>query len=290
MAEFKSVEDETHEAGRKYRYVNGERQSDFDLIPNTIRRCKSNMVSITGIVLDFDKDQTIEQTIKELEGVEYVLYTTFRHTIQNHRFRVVIPFSRPLLAQDVASRQKDIKKMFPNVDLASFSVSQSFYFHSGKNDPRAIHNKGEIIDPYIFEVEKIEEPKHYTFNNQEKTNYDEIFIDHLLNKIANNTGDFKGQYDEWKTVAWATCHSIGVSNAEMLMMRYWPTKTKKEIKTLRDWKSDRSPTVGTLIKLSGISKDSLKQLDLEFKARNNITRVLSSQEAIYQLHKKRKTY
>ena len=70
---------------------------------------------------------------------------------------MVIPFTRPLLADDIAGRQKDIKKMFPTVDNASFSVSQSFYFHSGKNDPIAFRNKGLMIDPYIFEVEKFTE-------------------------------------------------------------------------------------------------------------------------------------
>ena len=154
MVDFKTTD---YELGRKYHYLDGIRQDTYDEIPNTIRRCKNNLVSISGIVLDYDKNQTIEQTINELKGIEYVLYTTFRHTKLNHRFRVVIPFSQPLLADDVAGRQKDIKKMFPTVDNASFSVSQSFYFHSGKEDSRTHHGTGIMIDPYIFEVEEMVE-------------------------------------------------------------------------------------------------------------------------------------
>jgi hypothetical protein len=56
----------------------------------------------------------------------------------------------------------------------------------------------------------------------------------------------------------------------MLMMRHWPDKTKKEIKTLSSWKyrSD-SPTVGTLIKLSGINKKDLYNLQVKYGLKQN---------------------
>jgi hypothetical protein len=123
----------------------------YDEIPNTVRRCKNNVVALNGIVLDVDDDMTIEQAQEHYKDIEHVLYTTFRHRPDKHKFRIVIPFSRPLLAEDIAGRQAAITERFPGVDSASFTVSQSFYFHSGLVEPYANWNRGHMIDPYEFE-------------------------------------------------------------------------------------------------------------------------------------------
>ena len=69
----------------------------------------------------------------------------------------------------------------------------------------------------------------------------------------------------------ATCGTLNVSDAQALMMRHWPDKTKKEMQTLKSFKSAQAKhKVGTLIKLSKISKEDLRQLELEFKQRNNL--------------------
>ena len=70
-------------------------------------------------------------------------------------------------------------------------------------------------------------------------------------------------------IAWATCHTVGIHNAKALMMRHWPDKTKKEMKSLESYNSGHtSPTVGTLIKLSRIDKQELRLLDIQQKLRN----------------------
>jgi len=154
LAEFKSADDPFVERARRYhgRVVQGTFMRDangaYDEIPNTVRRCKGNIVSITGIVLDVDEAMTIESAMDMLQPLEYVLYTTFRHTPEKHKFRIVIPFSQPLLAADIAGRQQSIMSTFPGVDNASFTVSQSFYFHSGNTDSIAYHNTGMMLDPY----------------------------------------------------------------------------------------------------------------------------------------------
>ena len=166
MAQFKDRNDPFVERGRRYhgRRVDGHYLRDangtYDEIPNTVRRCKGNVVGITGIILDVDEAMTIEAAMDMLQPIEYVLYTTFRHTRDRHKFRIVIPFKRQLLAADIAGRRVSITGTFPGVDSASFTVSQSFYFHSGKNDPIAYHNRGIMLDPYDdFEYQ---EPKIYS--------------------------------------------------------------------------------------------------------------------------------
>ena len=179
MVEFKDVADPTVENGRRFHYVNGERQETYDIIPNTVRRCKNNVVSITGIVLDIDELKTIEETKQLLDGLEYVLYTTFRHTNNKHKFRVVIPFSRPLLKDDIEGRKQSIIETLPSVDNCSFTVSQSFYFHSGKNDCYTHWNKGQMIDPYDFEYR---EP--------------EVFVPHETNHSSEFTDENMEQYKQ----------------------------------------------------------------------------------------------
>lgn len=184
FADFKTL-DEEHELGRKYHYIDGIKQSTFDEIPNTVRRCKANVKSIQGIILDVDKLKSIEEVMTSLADIEYVLYTTFRHTKENHRFRVVIPFNQPLLAEDIVFYKDDIKEVYPGVDNASFTVSQSFYFHSGKNDNIAYHNKGKMIDPYTFKYQEpkiFDEPKqsNIDFNDEQNQAYKQAVIKSLL--------------------------------------------------------------------------------------------------------------
>lgn len=156
LAQFKTPE-EGGEPARRYHYVGGERQESYDIIPNTVRRCKNNLISIGGLVLDVDTTHSIEDIIQLLSGIHMIIYTTFRHTWAHNKFRVVIPFSRPLMAEDIPGREKSIIETFPGVDHASFSVSQSFYFHSSNNTSEAFSCvvPGELIDPYQFEVEEI---------------------------------------------------------------------------------------------------------------------------------------
>ena len=162
FAEFKTADDPTAEPGRSYHghEVAGVwtriPEGTYDEIPGTVRRCKGNVVAINGIVLDVDEKMSIDEAQQMFREIEYVLYTTFRHTPERHKFRIVIPFSQPLLASDIAGRQAAIVETFPGVDAASFTVSQSFYFHSGHNSPYSVWNEGVMLDPYAFEYR---EPK-----------------------------------------------------------------------------------------------------------------------------------
>lgn len=150
LAHFKDLTDPSAEPGRQYVYENNERTEHYQEIPNTVRRCKANLLGISGIVLDFDKNTTIEEAMSLYDGLEYLLYTTFNHTIEKHRFRIVIPFTRELLAADLDRKIASIKQTFKHVDQASFSMSQGFYLHAGHNDPIVYRNPGVMIDPYDF--------------------------------------------------------------------------------------------------------------------------------------------
>jgi len=101
------------------------------------------------------------------------------------------------------------------------------------------------------------------------TTVDEEFVNILLEKIQHKVGNLRGDYDLWRTIAWATCSCIGISSAKMLLQYYWPEKTKKEMPTLMSWKPRaNSPKIGTLIKLSGITLLERQLMELENKLRS----------------------
>jgi len=104
----------------------------------------------------------------------------------------------------------------------------------------------------------------------EVSTVDEEYVNRLLERISRRVGDLRGEYDVWRTIAWATCSAVGLQSAKMLMQFYWPTKTNKEMQTLVSWKSGIGPTLGTLIKLSGISKVEHSELELELKKRKGL--------------------
>lgn len=233
LAEFKAVDDPFVERARKYhgqiikdeqgnktfmRDANGA----YDEIPDTVRRCKGNLVGISGIVLDVDEAMTIEAAMTMLEPLEYVLYTTFRHTPEKHKFRVIIPFTRPLLAADIAGRQQSIMSTFPGVDNCSFTMSQSFYFHSGNVDPIAYHNKGIMLDPYdnfaytepkIYSVPTPEQPVSTAMTPQQAQAYKDAVIA-SLNTCSGLHYAGKGASNHAVLTLISICRSIGLTFQE----------------------------------------------------------------------------
>ena len=101
----------------------------------------------------------------------------------------------------------------------------------------------------------------------ELKDFDEEYVNQLLERISTKVGNLRGDYDVWRTIAWATCSAVGVSTGKMLMQYYWPEKTNKELQTLLSYKPGRGPTIGTLIKLSGMGSLEKQLLETQMKLR-----------------------
>jgi hypothetical protein len=102
----------------------------------------------------------------------------------------------------------------------------------------------------------------------ELKDFDEEYVNQLLERISHKVGNLRGDYDVWRTIAWATCSVVGINTAKMLMQYYWNEKTNKELHTLMSYKSGVGPTIGTLIKLSGITSIEKQLLETQMKLRN----------------------
>lgn len=257
---FKDINDPTVQLGR-------ERNIE---IPNTVRRCRDNAIAYHGLCLDYDGNATIAQVQERLDGLEYVIYTTFNHTPQNERFRVVIPFSNPISIADFEARKLDIIDTFEGIDPASLSTSQCFYFHSGAH-PYTHWNKGVMLDPHGFRVIK----KELIADPYMDDEYDSVFIEQLLTRVKTRYPDLKNEYVLWRSIAWATCSVVGKVEALRLMHQFWPTKTMRHKSTIEHYSPhEYGYTVGTLIKL-GESKEHMSLLRLQFNTRHNKPTVIS---------------
>ena len=216
LARFKTPE-QGAEPARRYHYVGGERQETYTELPGTVRRCKQNLISIDGLVLDVDQQYSIEDIVQLLNGIHMIIYTTFRHTWEHNKFRVVIPFSQPLLAKDIPSRERSIMETFPGVDAASFSVSQSFYFHASNNDKEAFSCvvPGELIDPYQFEVEEIVPfvPQEYT-STPVDDGYKKRVVEALLTCNGVHYDSQRGSRNGGALTLVTICRSVGMTFEE----------------------------------------------------------------------------
>ena len=67
-------------------------------------------------------------------------------------------------------------------------------------------------------------------------------------------------YDEWRTIAWAVAHHVGRPAAKVLITKYYPEQKRGEYDALfRTWNKAKSPTIGSLMFMAGIKKNSENQ-------------------------------
>jgi hypothetical protein len=205
------------EPGRRRIYRSGLPTEDYETIPGTIRRCRANARALHGLVLDYDSSVTFDQAQAEFArvGLECVIYTTFRNSDQQNKFRVVLPFSEPLTLGQVTAKKPDMAQVFPHVDHASFSESQCFYLHSGPVR-RAERLTGVRLDPKEFRDTEVPVPATVTRPTQTNTGdndrYRALLIESLLTCHGLHYANEGSRLGVLTLVA--LCKSAGITEAE----------------------------------------------------------------------------
>jgi hypothetical protein len=134
------------------------------------------------IVLDVEKSVTIQVAKELLKDYKFLLYTTKRHTDDEHRFRIVLPVSHTLSLD-----AKDFKDFMNAVfDWLPFEVDRQTNQRARKwlsNDGTFEYNEGMVLDalPFIPRTTKSEERKKI-LNGQQT-------MDNLERWVMNNIGD-----------------------------------------------------------------------------------------------------
>lgn len=147
-------------------------------------------VLILDIDNDLDKGSDTYVSIKSLKKIlfkyEYFMYTTFSHTKERERFRVVIPLSEDIESSVWQEYRKSLIEHFPYADSSCFNLSQGqgvpTYQVKNRDDVYVYHNQGKYFD-LINEVELIK-PKAIYENVQYKLhNYDDEYIAKVVQGI-----------------------------------------------------------------------------------------------------------
>jgi len=95
----------------------------------------AHVMSVSAMCLDFDKGGTIDDAVARLSVIAGgFLHTTRKHTAEAHRFRVVLPLSRPVSAFEFPELWKRIAHAAGAVDPAAKDPCR-FWYVSGTAGP-----------------------------------------------------------------------------------------------------------------------------------------------------------
>tara|TARA_R110001632_G_scaffold56171_2_gene137541 strand:- start:1594 stop:2529 length:936 start_codon:yes stop_codon:yes gene_type:complete len=247
----------------------------------TDNRIRGNFVSRQLVMLDIDDGMTLEDLKNDEFYSKYGagFYVTPSHTDENHRFRIIFRLESKETDKDRYEKiVQGLMFVYKYADPACKDAIRLYYGTPNceikeKTNKLLTNDVVESLIEYvdIEEAQEIKQLQKQPTNNYVQHQYDTIYVDELLNRLQRLYGTLKHEYHTWRDIAWATCGTLGIGDAQALMMKHWPTKTKQEMQTLKSFKASQAKhKVGTLIKLSKISKEDLYKLELEFKQRNNL--------------------
>lgn len=134
------------------------------------------------VVVDVDGGITLNATKLLIKDYKYLLYTTKRHTEDDHRFRIILPinYKLELDAKDYKEFMSNVYEWLPfDVDRATNQRARKWLSHAGHYE----YNDGEVLDalPFIPKTSKNEERKEL-LNSQQS-------MDNLERWVMNNIGD-----------------------------------------------------------------------------------------------------
>lgn len=134
------------------------------------------------LVVDVDGGVNISTAKLLLKNYKFLLYTTKRHTEDEHRFRIILPMNYTLEmdAKDYKEFMNNVYEWLPfEVDKGTNQRARKWLSHNGHYE----YNDGEIFDvlPFIPKTSKNEQRKEL-LNSQQS-------MDVLERWVLNNTGD-----------------------------------------------------------------------------------------------------
>lgn len=134
------------------------------------------------VVIDVDGGVRMEVVKTLLQKYKFLIYTTKRHTEEEHRFRIILPINYTLEmdAKDYKEFMSNIYEWLPfEVDTQTNQRARKWMSHEGSFE----YNDGEVLDalPFIPKTSKNEERKALLTSQQA--------MDNLERWMINNTGD-----------------------------------------------------------------------------------------------------
>lgn len=139
------------------------------------------------IVIDVDHGTTVEQAKELLKDYTWLMYTTKRHTPDEHRFRMILPTSHVLKLES-----EEYKEFMENVfRWLPFEVDTQTGQRSRKwltSDGDLYENKGQLLDvlPFIPKTSKNEIEKKFITTYEHLSNLQRWFLKKMIDGNRNN--------------------------------------------------------------------------------------------------------
>jgi len=134
------------------------------------------------VVIDIDHGVNISTAAMLLKNLKFLMYTTKRHSEDEHRFRIILPMNYELQldAKDYKEFTSNLFEWLPfEVDAQTNQRARKWLSHNGQYQ----YNEGELLDvlPFIPKTSKNEDRK-ALLNKQQS-------MDNLERWVINNIGD-----------------------------------------------------------------------------------------------------
>lgn len=93
-----------------------------------IHRMRENWHSQEIVALDFDSGMTVEQALNEFATTACFMYTTFSHTDEQHKFRVVFVLEKPIYDYDLCKQLiENLVSKYPMADQKCIDPNRLFF-------------------------------------------------------------------------------------------------------------------------------------------------------------------
>lgn len=188
-----------------------------------IPRKKQYLDKHYALILDYDAgESTIEEFQQNHPDLEWLLYTSFSHTDEEHAFRVVIPLVSEVGPDDIYRRKKKLVKLFSGkngIDGSTFSRNRFFYIpcYFGDKKPKVIHNEGKRFN--LLRYKEDPRPVYEDVELEDTTTAYEL-IEYMIDHFPEHTGEGISGYEAWRNFCWGIIGS-GVEGTKRLLREKW---------------------------------------------------------------------
>ena len=115
-------------------------------------RWDGNVTEMTGFALDLDRGSSEEDIRNRLRGLAYVAHTTFSHSAETPKWRVIIPLKKPLDPSRVKTVFDKFNEKFDGkLDPACKNPSRLYYLPACPSERRSLFRhfaaEGRLFDP-----------------------------------------------------------------------------------------------------------------------------------------------
>jgi hypothetical protein len=221
-------------------------------------RAKANVsyVDLIGLDCDDPTNDMFDAMYRLYDSnINYIVYTSYRHTDAAHKFRIVLPLSFSI------SNSTDYKNVFDAVgrwlsptilDQACSDISRIFYLPTTNPEVGECEvfsfNGGNDLDWKVLLSLYPGAPtipvNTNVFTAPKKLDKQEI--DEALHLIKQYLPSPK--FLEWRAICHSLAHEIGVAEAKIQMRALWPEQKLGEYDNIfKSYQVGASPTLGTLI-------------------------------------------